>query len=442
MDLLVIRGGTPLRGSVRVSGSKNAALPIMAATLLTDGPVRLLEVPRLADVATLTQLLRFLGVEIDATGPNELSLQVTDRQSFTAPYDLVRKMRASICVLGPLLTRRGRARVSLPGGCNIGHRPIDIHLRGLEALGANVRVESGYVLASARRLRGAAVDLSGPQGTTVTGTANVMAAAVLASGSTTITNAALEPEVVDLASFLNTLGARITGQGTPVIRVEGVSSLDGGVHSVIPDRIEAATLMTTAIAAGGEVRIDNVAPEHLASMIQLLRHTGAEIEFIGGDRSPSIVVAQAQRLEPVEFSAVPFPGIPTDVQAQLTALLTGAHGTSVVTDTVFPSRFMHVSELCRMGARIERRGDSAVIHGGQRLTGASVMASDLRASAALVIAALTAAGETAIRRVYHLDRGYERLDLKLASLGADIQRLEYIPDLAAADQPASIARAA
>jgi UDP-N-acetylglucosamine 1-carboxyvinyltransferase len=428
MDMLVIRGGTPLRGSVRASGSKNAALPIMAATLLTDGAVRLGEVPRLADVESLSQLLRLLGVDVETTGQHELSLRVTDRQPFTAPYDLVRRMRASICVLGPLLARRGRARVSLPGGCNIGHRPIDLHLRGLEALGARVRVEGGYVLASAGRLRGATIDLAGPQGTTVTGTANIMAAATLASGLTTITNAALEPEVVDLANFLNSLGARITGHGTSVIQVDGVPSLNGSDYSIIPDRIEAATLMTAAIATRGEVAVSHINPAHLETVIELLRTAGAEIEISSGRGGPEIVAASRGPLKPLEFVATPYPGIPTDVQAQLTALLTGAAGTSVVTDAVFASRFMHVSELCRMGARIEHRGDSAVIHGGCRLTGASVMASDLRASAALVIAALTAEGESTVRRVYHLDRGYERLDLKVRALGAQVERLQDAPD--------------
>ena len=263
MDMLVVRGGVPLRGSVRVSGSKNAALPIMAATLLTDAPVLLHDVPQLADVATMTQLLRFLGVQIEQTGADSLSLQVSDRSSNTAPYDLVRKMRASICVLGPLLARRGRARVSLPGGCNIGHRPIDLHLKGLELLGASIRVEGGYVLASARRLRGTTVDLRGPQGSTVTGTCNVMAAATLADGVTTITHAALEPEVADLADFLNSLGGRITGQGTPIIQIEGVAALQGGSHSIIPDRIEAATLLASAIATRGEVTVENVCSRHL-----------------------------------------------------------------------------------------------------------------------------------------------------------------------------------
>lgn len=440
MDMLVIRGGVPLRGTVRVSGAKNAALPIMAASLLTDGPVRLSEVPCLADVTTLTQLMRFLGVDVQSDGPNELSLRVVDRTAFTAPYDLVRKMRASICVLGPLLARRGRARVSLPGGCNIGHRPIDLHLRGLESLGARIRVEGGYVVASARRLRGTSVDLAGPHGSTVTGTANIMAAAVLASGVTTITSAALEPEIIDLADFLNGLGARITGQGTPVIRIEGVSSLGGGSHAVIPDRIEAATLLIAAIATRGEVTLNNAQAAHFGVVIELLRQVGANIDTSG--KSSIHVCCRRIEPRPVSFTAVPFPGIPTDVQAQLTALLTSARGASFVTDTVFPDRFMHVSELCRMGASIERRGDSAVIHGGRRLTGASVMASDLRASAALMIAALGAEGETTIRRVYHLDRGYERLDLKLSSLGAHVQRLKDAPEGQPVDLPASISKAA
>ncbi|HVJ69443.1 MAG TPA: UDP-N-acetylglucosamine 1-carboxyvinyltransferase [Caulifigura sp.] len=440
MDMLVIRGGTPLGGTSRISGAKNSALPILAASLLTDGPVCLSEVPSLADVTTLTQLLQFLGVDLQSEGRNELSIRVVDRTPFTAPYDLVRKMRASICVLGPLLARRGRARVSLPGGCNIGHRPIDLHLRGLESLGARIRVEGGYVVASARRLRGTTIDLAGPHGTTVTGTANIMAAAVLASGVTTITSAALEPEIVDLANFLNGLGARVTGQGTPVIRVEGVASLGGGSHTVIPDRIETATLLAAACATRGEVTLTNAEAGHLSAVIELLRQIGAEID---ASDDGTLHVA-CRRVEPraVSFTAVPFPGIPTDVQAQLTALLTSARGASVVTDTVFPDRFMHVSELCRMGASIERRGDSAVIHGGRRLTGASVMASDLRASAALLIAALGAEGESTIRRVYHLDRGYERLDLKLSSLGAQIQRVKDAPEVQPRDPALPLKKAA
>jgi len=442
MDMLVIRGGSPLRGTVRASGAKNAALPIMAACLLTDGPIRLSEVPNLADVDTLTQLLRLLGVDVETTGRHELSLRVIDRQHFTAPYDLVRKMRASICVLGPLLARRGRARVSLPGGCNIGHRPIDLHLRGLEALGAQIRVEGGYVLASARRLRGATISLAGPHGTTVTGTSNIMAAAVLASGVTTITSAALEPEIVDLAEFLNTLGARITGHGTPEIRIEGVASLSGGEYSVIPDRIEAATLMIAAIATRGEVSITNVNTAHVESVTQLLRGAGADIEIERRGNETCVVAACRRSLRSLEFAATPYPGVPTDVQAQLTALLTAATGDSTVTDTVFSNRFMHVPELCRMGADIEHRGDGIVIHGRNRLTGASVMASDLRASAALVIAALAAEGRSVIRRVYHLDRGYERLDLKLQTLGGQVERVIDSPDSILNADPIALPRAA
>ncbi|QDT55352.1 UDP-N-acetylglucosamine 1-carboxyvinyltransferase MurA [Caulifigura coniformis] len=442
MDMLVIRGGQPLRGTVRTSGAKNAALPIMAACLLTDGPVRLSEVPKLADVDSLSQLLRLLGVDVEATGPQELSLRVIDRQHFTAPYDLVRKMRASICVLGPLVARRGRAKVSLPGGCNIGHRPIDLHLRGLEALGAQIRVEGGYVEASARRLRGATISLAGPCGSTVTGTANIMAAAVLASGVTTITSAALEPEIVDLAEFLNGLGAQITGQGTPEIRIEGVAALSGGKYSVIPDRIEAATLMIAAIATRGEVTITNIQPTHLESVIHLLREAGADIEIEQSGEETRVVAAGRRMLRPIEFSATPYPGVPTDLQAQLTALLTAAAGDSTVTDAVFPNRFMHVSELCRMGARIEHRGDGVVIRGRNRLSGASVMASDLRASAALAVAALAAEGQSVIRRVYHLDRGYERLDLKLQSLGGQVERILDSPDSIPGSDPTAFLKAA
>ncbi|MFN0056637.1 MAG: UDP-N-acetylglucosamine 1-carboxyvinyltransferase, partial [Planctomycetales bacterium] len=340
-----------------------------------------------------------------------------------ADYDLVRKMRASICVLGPLLARRGRACVSLPGGCNIGDRPVDLHLKGLKALGAEVSIERGYIMARARRLRGARIYLGGAFGSTVTGTCNVMAAATLADGITTIEAAACEPEVVDLGNFLNSLGARITGLGTPFLAIEGVETLTGAEHTVIPDRIEAATLMIAAAITHGDIVLENVYVEHLTAVIEKLQEIGVSIEALG--RTARVTVRDA--LRPADCIMLPYPGLPTDVQAQLMALLAIVPGISIITDTVFPDRFMHAAELARMGARIRREGPSAIVSGVPALSGASVMASDLRASAALVLGALAAQGDSLIRRIYHLDRGYDRLEHKLNDLGAGIVRAEDAP---------------
>ncbi len=423
MDTFVIRGGRRLTGSVVVSGAKNAALPIMAAALMADGPLRLRNVPDLVDVRTQAAVLTQLGVAIDWDGADAYELRVVDPQPCVASYDLVRKMRASICVLGPLLARRGRACVSLPGGCQIGHRPIDLHLKGLAALGAEIRIERGYVLAEAPRLRGAVIDLSGPQGSTVTGTCNVLAAATLAQGTTIIDSAAREPEVIDLADCLNRMGARIEGAGTTRIVIEGVPELGGGEHSIVPDRIEAATLLCAGVITGGRVEVQGVQNRHLTAIAAQLSELGALVEQ-ADDR---ITAAGVPRLAPSTLQATPYPGIPTDVQAQLTAVLTQAEGTSRVTDWVFPERFLHLPELCRLGAEIHREGATAVIRGRSRLTGANVMASDLRASAALVLAALAADGESTIRRIYHLDRGYERLEAKLRALGAEVRREPDVP---------------
>jgi UDP-N-acetylglucosamine 1-carboxyvinyltransferase len=424
MDMFVIRGGKPLQGTVTVSGSKNAALPLMAASILASGPVHLRRVPNLADVTTLSHVLGSLGVRV-ARGPEGgLSLQVVDERSCEAPYDLVRKMRASICVLGPLVARRGRARVSLPGGCNIGHRPIDIHLRGLQALGADIRVEQGYVVATARRLKGAVIDLAGPCGSTVTGTCNIMAAAALAEGRSILRNVAREPEVVDLGELLIQLGARVSGLGTSTIEIEGVRELGSATHTVIPDRIEAGTLMIAAAATGGHVRIERVSTVHLAAVITTLRSAGAQVESSADAAGVDVIEVAARRpLHAVDCTALPYPAFPTDLQAQMTSLLTSVAGDSTIADHVFPNRFMHVSELCRMGAEIHCKASTAMIRGGARLQGANVMASDLRASAGLVIAGLMAEGETTIRRIYHLDRGYERLEERLSHLGADVRRL-------------------
>jgi UDP-N-acetylglucosamine 1-carboxyvinyltransferase len=420
MDRFVIQGGVPLYGTVRVSGSKNAALPMMAASLVARGPLRLHHAPNLADVRTMAALLRTLGVESQRDG-STLTLECADDRPCRADYDLVRRMRASICVLGPLLAKRGKAIVSLPGGCNIGHRPIDLHLKGLRALGAEIQIENGYVIASATRLQGAKIHLGGDQGSTVTGTCNVMTAACLAQGTTVIDAAACEPEVVDLGRLLINMGARIEGLGTSQLVIDGVDELTGASHTVIPDRIEAATLMIAAAITGGDITVENVALDQMPAVVDVLREIGVSIESGTSDcrvHMPNPLRPEAS----VVCHALPYPGFPTDVQAQLTALLCLVPGESSVTDQVFPSRFMHVSELLRMGADIRREGDSAVITGVAHLSGAHVMASDLRASAALVLAALAARGETTVHRIYHLDRGYEQLEIKLRSLGAQVSR--------------------
>jgi UDP-N-acetylglucosamine 1-carboxyvinyltransferase len=413
-----IHGGIPLQGMVRASGAKNAALAMMAAAILAEGPVCLQGVPHLTDVRTLSQILRRLGMKVQRTEEDDLLLETIDPLRIRAPYRLVERMRASFCVLGPLLAKRGKAEVPLPGGCNIGARPVDLHLKGLSALGARWRLERGYIVAEADRLVGAEIDLAGPRGTTVTGTANVMMAAVLAEGVTTIDHAACEPEIVDLGDFLNALGAKITGLGSPRIRIEGVSRLGATTYRIIPDRIEAATLLMAAAITRGSVKILGVAHEHLAAVLALLKNAGAKIET-GADW---ISLEMRCRPLPGELIAKPYPGIPTDVQAQWTALVSLADGTSRLRDTVFENRFFHAAELNRLGAKISVAGDTATIEGVNHLSAATVTASDLRASAALVLAALAAKGETAIHAVRHLDRGYERLDEKLVQLGAKIER--------------------
>ena len=430
MDMFVVEGGRALKGRVRTSGAKNAALPLMAASLLTNEPLVLEDVPHLVDVLTLSRLLERLGVQVQRDAAGALRLQVVDEQPCVAEYELVRRMRASFCVLGPLLAKRGVACVSLPGGCNIGDRPINLHLKGLRALGAEIRVERGYVVARAKgRLKGADIFLGGPFGSTVTGTCNVMCAAVLAEGVTTIEAAACEPEVVDLGNCLNRMGAKISGLGTPFLRIEGVEQLGGATYRIIPDRIEAGTFLLAAAITQGEVEIENVRVRHLTSVIEKLREIGVELDWQRADNdSERVWVRAVKRPRPTDCVAQPYPGIPTDLQAQFMALLTLADGISIVTDKVFPDRFLHASELVRLGARIRREGASAIIRGVERLSGASVMASDLRASAALVLAALAAEGESAIKRIYHLDRGYERLETKLTRLGAKIQRVEDSPE--------------
>ena len=402
--MFVVRGGKPLRGRISVSGAKNAALPIMAAALVANGTSVLHGVPDLVDVTTLSSVLRSLGMNVERRPDGAIALSTCDEQRCLADYELVRRMRASVCVLGPLLGRRGRACVSLPGGCNIGHRPIDLHLKGLRAL--------------------ADIYLGGSFGSTVTGTCNVMCAAVFAKGITTISAAACEPEVVDLGNYLNAMGAKIEGLGTPLLRIEGVDDLNAVEHTVIPDRIEAATMLIAAAMTGGRLQVDNLVPAHLAGVIDALRMMGVMIEI----HDHTAIVTAPDKLRALDITALPYPGIPTDVQAQFTALLSIADGISVVTDKVFPDRFMHIPELMRMGANVRREGACSIIAGINTLSGACVMASDLRASAALLLAALAADGESVIRRVYHLDRGYERLEMKFNKVGADIVRVVDQPE--------------
>lgn len=415
-----INGGNRLRGNVRISGAKNAALPIMAASLLCDGEIILHDVPNVADVLSLSELLRKLGVDVDRRDDGALRLVVRDEMNCRAEYDIVRKMRASICVLGPLLGKRRKAQVSMPGGCAIGDRPVDLHVRAMQRLGADVELVSGDIIAKAKKLKGTEMFLGGPFGSTVLGTANAMMAAVLADGVTVIEMAACEPEVTDLANFLIRCGASITGQGTPRIIVEGVKSLRGCEYRIIPDRIEAGTFMIAAAITNGELKIENCRLDHLMAFVDRLTAVGVSV-----DKTESgCIVASARRLEPIDVTTQPFPGFPTDLQAQLMTLLCLADGNSIVTEKIFPDRFMHVPELNRMGAHLRREGATVVVEGVKRMVGAPVMASDLRASAALVLAGLSARGVTRVQRIYHLLRGYERMEDKLRALGADIVRKE------------------
>ncbi|HYA46292.1 MAG TPA: UDP-N-acetylglucosamine 1-carboxyvinyltransferase [Burkholderiales bacterium] len=416
MDKLVIQGGVPLAGDVRVSGAKNAALPLMCAALLTAEDLTLSNVPHLRDVSTMVRLLSQMGVEVSLDDRLGLSLRAARLSEPVAPYDLVKTMRASILVLGPLVARCGRARVSLPGGCAIGTRPVDLHIKGLEALGAEISVEQGYISARAQQLRGArlVMDL-----VTVTGTENLMMAASLAEGVTVIENAAREPEVVDLAQCLSAMGAKIKGAGTDVITIEGVGRLHGTSHRIMADRIETGTFLAAAAATGGSVTLHGTNPGTLEAVLEKLRESGAEIRTDDG----SIALAMRGRPKGVNVRTAPYPAFPTDMQAQLMAVDTIAQGTAVITETIFENRFMHALEMQRLGADIEISGNTAVVRGVARLQGATVMATDLRASASLVIAGLVAEGETRIDRIYHLDRGYECIEEKLAQLGARIKRV-------------------
>lgn len=414
MDQIIIHGGRRLKGDVRVSGAKNAALPILASTILGGGECVLSNMPSVVDVLTMGKLLRMLGIAVVQEGEHTVAHAQTIA-STEAPYDLVRTMRASVLVLGPLVARMGEAKVSLPGGCAIGSRPVNFHLAGLEKMGASVEIEHGYIKATARRLRGGRIYFDIPS---VTGTENLMMAAVLAEGTTVLENAAKEPEITDLADFLVKRGARIAGAGTDMITIEGVTELHGADHDVIPDRIEAGTYLVAGAITGGEVSVERCRPEHLEPLLVKLRESGAEL----AEEAGRVRLKMNGRLKGTNVRTSPHPGFPTDMQAQFVALMAVAEGTSVVTETIFESRFMHVEELRRMGADIRVEGNRVVITGKERLTGAPVMASDLRASAGLIVAGLAAEGTTEVSRVYHLDRGYERLEAKLNALGASVER--------------------
>jgi len=417
LDKLRIRGGNRLDGEIRISGAKNAVLPIMAATLLADTPVTICNIPHLRDVTTTMELLGRMGVHL--TVGEKMDIVVDSRQisSLSAPYELVRTMRSSILVLGPMLSRFGRADVSLPGGCAIGSRPVNLHIKGLKAMGASIEVENGYIKARVKRLHGARLVMDV---VTVTGTENLMMAATLAEGTTLIENAAREPEVTDLANCLNAMGAKIKGAGTDRIEIEGVERLAGTRYKVLPDRIETGSYLVAAAITGGRVKVKDTSPDTMDAVLQSLREAGAEIT-VGDDWIE--LDMHGQRPQAVNVHTAPYPAFPTDMQAQFTALNTVAEGSGIITETVFENRFMHVQEMQRMGAKIQLEGNTAICTGVPRLTGAPVMATDLRASASLVLAGLVARGETVIDRIYHIDRGYERIEEKLAMIGADIRRV-------------------
>jgi UDP-N-acetylglucosamine 1-carboxyvinyltransferase len=418
MESLLIKGGVPLHGEVQISGAKNAVLPIMAATLLTAEKCVIHRVPDLSDVQFMGRILASLGATVKWDGAT-LTVQAAKIKGH-GDYDLIRKMRGSICILGPLLGRLGKAQVSLPGGCVIGTRPIDLHLKGLRDLGTKITIDKGYVIAKAPRLRGTELFLGGRAGPTVLGTANIMMAATLGEGVTIIESAACEPEVMDLASFLNAMGAKIVGAGSPTITITGVKELHGAEHDVIPDRIEAATFAIAAAATKGEITLKGARADHMHAVLDKLRESGVKVER----RGPDIIVKRNGALKPVDITTLPYSGFPTDCQAQIMALMALTPGLSIITERIFEARFMHVPELARLGADISIEGPSAIVKGGKPLSGAPIMASDLRASAALVIAGMAAKGSTQVNRIYHLDRGYEKIDEKLKRLGARIERVE------------------
>ncbi len=417
MDKLIIKGGVALKGEIRISGAKNAVLPIMAATLLADSPLTIRNIPHLHDVTTTMELLGGMGVLLTVNEKMDIEVDARPIHSLYAPYDLVRTMRSSILVLGPMLSRFGRADVSLPGGCAIGSRPVNLHVKGLKAMGADIAVENGYIKARVDRLKGARLVMDM---VTVTGTENLMMAATLADGLTVIENAAREPEVTDLANCLNEMGAKISGAGTDTIEIEGVERLSGTEYSVLPDRIETGTYLVAAAITGGHVRLKDTRPNVMDAVLQALREAGAEI-VVGEDWIE--LNMHGKRPKAVNVHTAPYPAFPTDMQAQFTALNVVAEGTGTITETVFENRFMHVQEMQRMGANILLEGNTAISSGVDRLKGAQVMATDLRASASLVLAGLVADGETVVDRIYHIDRGYECIEEKLAQLGADIRRV-------------------
>jgi UDP-N-acetylglucosamine 1-carboxyvinyltransferase len=421
VDKFIIEGGRRLKGAVAASGSKNASLPILAATILSDSPCSIGNVPRLCDVDVMARILQTLGVSIERDGEGRINSRLLSEEVSLAPYELVSMMRASFCVLGPLLAKRGYAKVSMPGGCALGDRPVDLHIKGLKALGAEIQIEHGYVIAHAKRLHGGGnIYLGGPTGSSVLGTANVMMAACLAEGQTVIEHAACEPEVVDLANFLQAMGASIEGAGSHRIHIRGVRKLEGCEYDVIPDRIEAATLLLAGAITQGEVAVKNIEPTHLEAVFDKFREAG-----IAMTRNCKVVAAGLQnRAKEVEIYTLPYPGFPTDLQAQMMALTCVGQGASVFNDAIYPDRLHHVAEFKRMGARIQRVNNTCVVIGREKLQGAPVMASDLRGGAALVLAGLAAEGETHVRRVYHIDRGYESFENKLVSLGASIRRAE------------------
>ncbi len=417
MDKLIVSGGRPLRGEIRISGAKNAALPVLVASLLTDKPLRIGNVPHLQDITTTMELLGRIGVRLVVDEKMVVEADASNITCLRAPYELVKTMRASILVLGPLLARFGEAEVSMPGGCAIGSRPVNLHIKGLEAMGAEIGIKEGYIKARAGRLKGTRIFMDM---VSVTGTENIMMAATLAEGTTVIENAAREPEVVDLAKCLVNMGAKIRGAGSDEIIIEGVEALGGGYHEVIPDRIETGTYLVAAAMTGGKIKLRDVQPSHLEAVLDKLREAGAEIttgnDWVCLDR-------QNRELKAVNIRTAPYPAFPTDMQAQFVALNCVAQGTATITESVFENRFMHVLELQRMGANIDMRGNTAIVHGVERLTGAPVMATDLRASASLALAGLVAESDTVVDRIYHIDRGYECIEEKLAQLGARIRRV-------------------
>lgn len=421
MDKIVIEGGRRLEGSVKINGAKNAALPIMAACLLLNGPSRIKGIPNIVDIRTLLEILENLGGKVNRLNGGTLEIIFRDGENednYTAPYELVRKMRASICVLGPLLSKRRKAKVSYPGGCVIGERPIDLHIKGLKALGAQIETTEGYINASADNLKGTVISLKGKYGSTVLGTCNVMSAAVLAEGTTIIEDAACEPEVQDLANFLNKAGAKISGIGESRLTIEGVRELHGVEYEIIPDRIEAGTFMIAGAITRGNILLENVIAEHLTTVIDKLREIGVEINT----DSNTARIKGNNLYHPVDITTMPYPGMPTDMQAQFMALLCTVEGKSIITEKIFPDRFIHAAELRRMGADITVEGACAIIRGAPSLSGTHVMVSDLRAGAGLVLTGLVANGITHVHRIYHLDRGYEKFEERLTSLGAIIKR--------------------